>query len=74
VSFQSLERQIVQAARTVLENPKLKLSEVREWSTDAQTVRENLNHDELLLHLPDPGVWIAVPSTADRRAAKEVGQ
>lgn len=56
MSLATLERAIVLSARIALKNPKLRRSDLCEWSTSEVTPRE----DEVALRLPDPGVWIAV--------------
>lgn len=67
MSLARLERAIVAGARAVLKNPKLTAGALMEWSTDEQTVKKNAQEGEVVLFVPDPGVWIAVLQKDDRR-------
>lgn len=50
-------------AREVLNNPKLRLKDILEWSTGPIVEIDG----ETAIKLPTLGVWVAVPKAADRR-------
>lgn len=60
MSFHDLERWVLLNARVALNNPKLRLKDLMEWSTSENKVKRDLCEGEVMLHLPNPGVWIAV--------------
>lgn len=70
MSFANLERAIVREARVVLGNARFPLKDIAEWSSSEEAVKKNLTPNEVMLHLPGIGVWIAVPKPADRREQK----
>lgn len=64
MSMATLEREILAQAKIALKNPKLKMKDIFEWSTgDCHGKPE-----EVIVHLPDPGVNIAVLKIHDKRA------
>jgi hypothetical protein len=69
MSFATLERAILTAAQMELKNPRLKKSEILEWSTSEEGVRKNAGADEVVFYVVDPGVFIAVKQSHDRRGA-----
>jgi hypothetical protein len=69
MSIATLEQAIVAAAQIELNNPKLRIKDIIEWSTSEKAVRKNAQEYEVVVHIPDPGVWIAVLKSADKREA-----
>lgn len=67
MSMATLERAVLAGAKLVLKNPKLKKGDIMEWSTSEEQVKKNLADDEVAVHVPDPGVWVAVGKTYDKR-------
>lgn len=67
MTMKTLERAILANAKVVLKNPKLVMIDIMEWSTSEKQVRQNLADDEVAIRIPDPGVWIAVGKTYDKR-------
>jgi hypothetical protein len=63
MSMATLERVILQNARTVLNNPKLKMANILEWSTGEVKPRAG----EIIVRIPDPGVNICVNVICDKR-------
>jgi len=68
MSMATLERAILKSAKIVLNNPALTMREICEWSTSEDAVKAGLQAGEIMVHIPDPGVWIAVNQKRDRRA------
>lgn len=66
MSMATLERAILAGAKTVFNNPKLRLKDIQEWSSG-----EIKPHDgEVSVRVPDPGVYVAVKTECDKRKAK----
>jgi len=59
MAMRDLERAILQEARTVTGNKKLRMKDISEWSTGTVKIREN----ERAFHLPELNVNIAILST-----------
>lgn len=56
MSMRSLENAILAGAKVVLNNPKLRMKDILEWTTG-----EVLPHDgEVVVRVPNPGVFVAV--------------
>jgi hypothetical protein len=68
MSLNPLEREVLAEARVVFCNPKLRLSELCEWSNSKDRVSKNLRDDEVMAQVPN-GFWVAVCKTADKRKA-----
>jgi hypothetical protein len=67
MSMKTLEQAILAGARTILNNPKLKMADITDWNTDDKQVKDDLTEGEIFVRLPDPGVGIAVDSSRDKR-------
>ena len=67
MSLATLERAIVISARGVLNNPKLRLKDLLEWSTSKVKSREG----EVAVYVPDPGAWAVFPKACDKRASHD---
>lgn len=67
MSMATLERAVLWGAQTVFNNPKLKLKDIREWSTSEQTVKGNCGKDEVVARVPNPGVWVCIFKVNDKR-------
>lgn len=63
MSLATLERAIWQEAKKVLNNSKMKLRELLEWSTGTIKPQDG----EVVVFLPENRVNIAVPSSCDKR-------
>ena len=70
MSLASLEREIVGDAKRLLNNPKLKLADVLEWSSSKSTVERNLEPNDMMIEIPSLKLWAAFPKTTDRREVK----
>lgn len=66
MSMATLERAVLAGARLVLENPKLKMKEILEWSTGSIKTEPG----EITIRVPDPGVNVAVKKECDKRKAQ----
>jgi hypothetical protein len=69
VSLRTLELAIVNEARGVLKNPKLKLKDILEWNTG--DLRDKVASDEIAVKLPVLAVTICVKRTLDKRETKK---
>ena len=67
MSMATLERAILASAKDALNNRKLKMDDILEWSTSEAVVKKNLRDGEVALYLPDPGAWLAVSREKDMR-------
>ncbi len=67
MTFQDLERAAWAAAKKAFANPKLRLKDLLEWSTSEEVVQGNLREGEVMVAIPDLGVWVAVAKTHDKR-------
>ena len=63
MSMATLERAVLAGARIVLNNPKLKMKEIQEWSTG----KIDPQAGEVVVRVPDPGVFVAVKKESDKR-------
>jgi hypothetical protein len=63
MSLRSFETLILAAAKITLNNPKLRLKDIAEWSTGEVKPHEG----EIVIALTEPRVNIAVLKTHDRR-------
>lgn len=63
MSLSRVEKAIWAEAKRVLNNPKMKLKELLEWSTGSVDAAEG----ETSVRLPEHGVNIIVPSSCDKR-------
>ena len=70
MSMASLEREIVGEAKRLLNNPKLKMADLLEWSSSRATVQGNLEPNDVMIEVPAFKVWAAFPKAADRREVK----
>ena len=66
MSMRSLESAIAAEARTLFQNPKLRIKDLQEWCT-AQIEPQN---GEVTARLPLNQVWVAVRCDADKRFLK----
>lgn len=63
MSMKTLERAVLVGAQSVLNNPKLKMKDIMEWSTGNIKAQEG----EIVVDIPDPGVNVAVKKEHDKR-------
>lgn len=63
MSLATVEKQIWKEAKQFLNNPKMKLKELHEWSTGGIKAQGG----EVVVKLPGLGVNIAVPTSCDKR-------
>jgi hypothetical protein len=63
MSLKTLESAITVGARTVLNNRKLRVKDLMEWSTSEITAQDA----EVVVFVPDPGVYVAVKAENDKR-------
>ncbi len=63
MSMATLERAVLAGAKVAFNNPRLRMKDLREWSTG-----EVKPHDgEVVAHVEDPGVNVAVLIAHDKR-------
>lgn len=65
MSMTTLERAVLIGAKVVLNNQKLKMKDIQEWSTGNIHAQDG----EIVVYVPDPGVWVAVNREKDNRKA-----
>ncbi len=65
MSMATLERAILAGAKVLLNNPKLRIKDIQEWSSGDIVAQEG----EVVIYVPDPGVHVAVKKTVDKRNA-----
>jgi hypothetical protein len=63
MSMRTLEAAILRGARIALNNAKLRQKDILEWSTGDVETREG----EVVVNVPDPGVFVAVATAMDKR-------
>jgi hypothetical protein len=63
MSFASLQRAVLNEARVVLKNRKLRAADIQEWSTGPVKAGEG----EVVVNCPDLGVNVAVLKAMDKR-------
>jgi hypothetical protein len=63
MSFATLERAVLNEARVVLNNRKLRKADIQEWSTGAVKA----NDREVVVNCPDIGVNVCVLAAMDKR-------
>ena len=63
MSMRTLEKAVLEGAKIAFKNPKLKMKDIQEWSSG-----DILPHEgEVVCHVPDPGVYVAVKTENDKR-------
>ena len=65
MSIVTLERVILKNARILFFNSKLRMKDIQEWSGGEITPHDG----EVVLFVPDPGVYVAVKTECDKRSA-----
>lgn len=63
MSLATLEKAIWREAQKVLNNPKMKLKELLEWSTGSIKPQDG----EIVVSLPESQCNVAVPASCDKR-------
>lgn len=63
MSMRSFESLVLRAARTALNNKKLRLKDILQWNTGDIEAREG----EIVVNVPDPGVFVCVAIEHDKR-------
>jgi hypothetical protein len=63
MSMATLERAVLAGAKIAFANPKLKMGDIQEWCTGEFDPHEG----EVVLRVPDPGVFVAVKKESDKR-------
>jgi hypothetical protein len=71
MSMASLERAILAAARRQLNNPKLKMCEILEWSTGNVEARDDTETVFTLTECGFSAVNVCVPKRCDNRKPKD---
>ena len=67
MSMATLERAILASAKVVLNNRKLRMADIMEWSTGSIDPHEG----EFVFWVADPGVHVAVKKECDKRKKEE---
>lgn len=65
MSMATLERAIWHEAKRAFKNSKLRLKDILEW----KSAEIDLQEGEVVAHLPDNGVWVAIAKKMDKREA-----
>jgi hypothetical protein len=60
MSVASLEHELANWLKLICKNPKFRVKDISEWSSDERTVRTNCRPDETVLFVPQMGLWVAV--------------
>ena len=63
----TLERAVLAGARDVLNNRKLRMKDIMEWSTGDIKLLDG----EVCVRVPDPGVNVCVKTECDKRTANK---
>jgi hypothetical protein len=63
MSLATLERAMLAGSRIAFNNPKLRMADVMEWSTDEVKPRDG----EVVAWIGNPGVYVAIVKKDDRR-------
>ena len=69
MSMTSLEKAILEGARAVLCNPKLRKKDIAEWSSGKIMGQVG----EQVVWVPDPGVYVSVKTEHDKRLPPAAG-
>jgi len=64
MSMTTLERAVLAGAKLTFNNPKLKMKDIQEWSTEVQS-------GEISAWIPDPGVYVTIKRENDKRVKGE---
>lgn len=67
MSLRTLESEILRELRVTIKNSKFRLRDLSEWSNIKSVVQGNLREDEVMVQLPDLGLWCAFPKEYDKR-------
>jgi len=67
MSLALLERELTYWLRSICKNPKLRVKDIAEWSSDEQTVRRSKGADETVIFAPQMGLWAAVKTASVKR-------
>lgn len=70
MSMASLERAILAGAKVVLRNSSLRGKDILAWSTTETGGAIIEREGEVIVHIPDPGVYIQVDKAMDKRKKK----
>ncbi len=63
MSMATLERAVLAGAKHMLNNPKLRMKDIMEWSSAEIAPQDG----EIVAYVPDPGVYVAVEKELDCR-------
>jgi hypothetical protein len=63
MSMATLERAILAGAKEILNNPRLRLKDMQEWSSGEIKPQAG----EVTIKVPDPGVCVTVKKECDKR-------
>lgn len=61
-----IEKKILQELRAITKNPKLKESDLLEWSSSEETVKASLEPSDLYIYCPGIGVHCAIPKISNK--------
>jgi len=67
MSVATYERMMAGWLRMICKNPKLRVKDIAEWSSDERTVRKNAKPDETVIFVPQMGLWVSVMTAAVKR-------
>ncbi len=65
MSMATLERAVLAGAKLVFKNPKLRMKDIREWSSGELKPQDG----EVSAYIPDPGVYATILIQHDKRNA-----
>jgi len=65
MSMATLEKAILFGAKEVFKNSKLRKKDLLEWSSNK--IKPQFVDIEVVARVPDPGVWVCVLKTMDKR-------
>lgn len=67
MSFSTLKRNIVAAARVVACNPRLMPKDILLWSFSEEVVKNKLRPGEVFFFIGIPAVWVCIAAANDHR-------
>lgn len=70
MTFRNVGREMWAEAKKVFNNPKLRLKDLRHWSTSEAAIRGNMEAGEVVALVYDE-FWVCILKTHDKRLASQ---
>jgi hypothetical protein len=71
MALSALERIILNQAKSILKNPKLKGDDLRAWANDRESMEKDLRADEVLIAMPNDEFFACFPKNKDLRESSD---